>query len=224
MALNDDFSARVVIETAAMDWQASPSPTVWRKRLDLVGGQENGRVTSVVRYDPNSKFHGHDHPDGEEILVLEGEFCDEHGRYPAGTHLLNPEGFHHAPFSDTGCVLFVKLRQYGGGDRRHYAQHIDALDWQQSPVEGISYATLYHSAAHDERINLVRLQPGARGPKHDHEEVEEIFVVDGALTDEYGHYPAGTWLRQPAGSRHTPYTETGAVLYVKTYDGEGIGS
>lgn len=224
MALNDDFSARVVMETAAMDWQASPSPTVWRKRLDLVGGEENGRVTSVVRYDPGSNFHGHDHPDGEEILVLEGEFCDEHGRYPAGTHLLNPEGFHHAPFSDTGCVLFVKLRQYGGGGREHHAQHLDDLDWQESPVDGISYATLYHNAAHDERINVVRLQPGAVSPLHEHDEIEEIFVIEGSLTDEFGHYPAGTWLRFPTGSRHAPYSETGAVLYVKSYDGTGIGS
>ncbi len=73
--LNADFGQRVVMDTAAMAWQASPSSTVWRKRLDLVGG-EYGRVTSVVRYDPKSSFPEHDHPEGEEILVLQGSLSD----------------------------------------------------------------------------------------------------------------------------------------------------
>src|SRR3546814_2720003 len=87
------------MDTAAMDWQASPSPTVWRKRLDLVDG-EFSRVTSIVRYDPSSSFRAHGHPQGEEILVLDGVFSDEHGDYPAGTFLLNPAGVRHAPSSE----------------------------------------------------------------------------------------------------------------------------
>ncbi|MBC6439248.1 MAG: cupin domain-containing protein [Rhodospirillales bacterium] len=112
--LNDDLSVPVAINTAAMDWEPSPSPTVWRKRLDRVGPPESGRVTSVVRYDPGSRFHAHPHPDGEEILVLEGIFSDQTGDYPAGSYLLNPEGFEHGPYSEEGCRLFVKLRQYPG--------------------------------------------------------------------------------------------------------------
>lgn len=64
-----------------------------------------------MRYEPNSKFSQHDHPEGEEVLVLDGVFSDEHGDWPKGTFLLNPEGFRHAPFSKDGFVLFVKLRQ-----------------------------------------------------------------------------------------------------------------
>ena len=109
--INADFSKRVVVHTAGVDWQASPSPSVWRKRLDLAGAAEASRVTSVVRYDPDSAFPEHPHPDGEEILVLDGVFSDGHGDYPAGSYLLNPEGFSHAPFSQNGCTLFVKLRQ-----------------------------------------------------------------------------------------------------------------
>ena len=112
-SLNGDIGVRACMDTASMTWQPSPSGTVWRKRLHLVGGAESGQVTSVVRYEPGSSFPAHDHPDGEEILVLEGVFSDEHGDWPAGTYLLNPEGFRHAPFSREGCRLFVKLRQYG---------------------------------------------------------------------------------------------------------------
>jgi len=93
-----------------MGWQASPSPTVWRKRLELIGPAESGRVTSIVRYDPGSSFPAHPHPDGEEILVLEGTFSDEHGRYPAGSYLLNPEGFSHGRVLSRGR-LPIRLRQ-----------------------------------------------------------------------------------------------------------------
>jgi len=62
-SLNADLSLRACADTAKMDWQPSPSPTVWRKRLDLFGG-ERSRVTSVVRYDAKSSFPTHDHPEG----------------------------------------------------------------------------------------------------------------------------------------------------------------
>src|SRR3546814_10670133 len=77
-SLNADFRRPARVDTAAVAWQASPSPSVWRKRLDLVDG-EFSRVTSVVRYDANSAFHAHGHPQGEEIMVPDGTFSDEHG-------------------------------------------------------------------------------------------------------------------------------------------------
>ena len=117
--INGDLAVRAVVDTARMDWASSPSGSVWRKRVHLVGPPESGQVTSVVRYEPQSRFPAHDHPEGEEILVLDGVFSDEHGDWPAGTYLLNPEGFRHAPFSDPGCLLFVKLRQFPGRERQH---------------------------------------------------------------------------------------------------------
>src|SRR3970040_584472 len=99
-AINGDLSVRVAVDTQRMEW---------------------GKVPSVVRYEPGSTFPAHDHPQGEEILVLEGVFSDEHGDWPAGAYLLNPEGFRHAPFSRQGCVLFVKLKQFPGRAREHVA-------------------------------------------------------------------------------------------------------
>ena len=64
-----------------------------------------------MRFAEGASFAAHDHPEGEEILVLDGVFSDERGDWPEGSYLLNPEGFQHAPFSVEGCLLFVKLRQ-----------------------------------------------------------------------------------------------------------------
>jgi len=214
--LNDDLAALAVAHTADMDWQPSPSPTVWRKRLDLMGPPEAGRVTSVVRYDANSRFHAHPHPDGEEIFVLEGVFSDEHGDYPAGTFLLNPQGFVHAPFSRQGCVIFVKLRQYPGTDRRHIVVDTTAAPWLDTPAAGITYQELYIEPGRPERIVHVRAAPGTGGPEHDHPGGEEVFVLEGSCHDEFGSYRVGSWVRYPPGSRHRLITEEGCRLYVKS--------
>ena len=151
-------------DTTRMAWAPSPSGTVWRKRVHLVGAPESGQVTSVVRYEPGSRFPAHDHPDGEEILVLEGVLSDEHGHWPAGTFLLNPEGFRHAPFSQPGCVLFVKLRQFPGRDRRHIAIDTAALAWESGAIQGIASRTLYKQAGFSDVTRLERWAPAASAP------------------------------------------------------------
>lgn len=212
--LNTDFSKRVEMNVDAMEWLASPSRTVWRKRFDLMDG-EYGRVTSVVRYDPDSSFPAHDHPEGEEILVLEGTFSDEHGDYPAGTYLLNPPGFRHAPFSREGCTLFVKLYQYGGDGREHHIIDTNAGTWQPTGLDGVSKQPLYEHPDHPERVALFRLAPGASVPRHDHPGGEEVYVIDGSIEDEHGGCATGTWLRMPPGSVHEPFSKEGCTLYVK---------
>ena len=212
--LNADFGQRVVMDTAAMAWQASPSSTVWRKRLDLVGG-EYGRVTSVVRYDPKSSFPEHDHPEGEEILVLQGSLSDEHGDYPAGTYLLNPPGFRHAPFSHRGCTIFVKLRQYGGERREHVVVDTKSANWTPGPVPGVDLLPLYHNARHPETMELLHFSGGASLPHHDCPGGTEIFVLDGVLEDGDGSHAAGSWLRLPDGAASTLRSKKGCTLYTK---------
>src|SRR5438552_13094300 len=98
-AVNGNLSVRAVADTTRMEWAPSPSRSVWRKRVHLVGPPYSGQVTSVGRYGPPSRFPPHDHPHRVEILVFEGVFSDEHGDWPAGTFLLDADGFRHAPTS-----------------------------------------------------------------------------------------------------------------------------
>ena len=108
--INADFTQRVVIRTAGLPWLPSPQAGVERRMLDRVGG-EVARATSLVRYAAQSSFPAHVHALGEEFLVLDGVFGDEHGDYPAGTYVRNPPGSRHAPRTAPGCVILVKLRQ-----------------------------------------------------------------------------------------------------------------
>jgi len=214
-AINGDLSKRVTLDANSMEWQPSPSGTVWRKRFHLVGGGESGQVTSLVRYDAGASFPAHPHPGGEEILVLEGVFSDQQGDWPAGSYLLNPEGFEHAPGSEQGCLLLVKLRQFAGDDRRHLALDSAELAWQPSEIKGVLVKQLYADSEHPEQMRLEHWAPECGCGELHYPEGAEFYVISGEFEDEAGRYPAGSWLRLPAGSSHNPRSALGCELYIK---------
>lgn len=213
--LNANMSLRAVVHTGEMQWQPSPSPTVWRKRVYLEGRVEAGAVTSVVRYDPGASFHQHPHPQGEEILVLSGVFSDEQGDWPAGSYLLNPEGFCHAPYSQPGCVLFVKLRQYPGLDRSQLALQTSDMVWSESAKSGVLHKVLYREEGHEERMSLEKWSPGVRFQSRSFDAGAEMFVISGSFADENGVYSQGSWLRLPANGSHNPWSDQGCEIYIR---------
>jgi anti-sigma factor ChrR (cupin superfamily) len=211
--LHSDFDQRVVMHAQPAEWSPSPLPGVERRMLDRVGG-EVARATSVVRYAPGSRFDRHVHGGGEEILVLEGTFSDELGDHPAGTYLRNPPGSSHAPLSQDGCLLFVKLWQFGPDDDEAVCIDTRQTAWRPGLVPGLSVMPLHeHNGV---STALVRWAPKTRFNTHRHPGGEEIFVLDGVFRDEHGSYPRHSWLRSPRWSQHTPFTgDEGALIYVK---------
>lgn len=181
-----------------------------------MGPPEAGQVTSVVRYDPKSRFPAHDHPEGEEILVLDGVFSDEHGDWPAGTYLLNPEGFRHAPFSEPGCLLFVKLRQFPGRARQHVVVDTNRLAWQPTSIPGVARKRLYQQAGFHDSMHLERWDSRTDRGATTYERGAELFVLGGEFADDAGTHSAGCWMRLPAGAEHHPRSAGGCTLYVKT--------
>jgi anti-sigma factor ChrR (cupin superfamily) len=212
MNLNMDFTRRVVINTTELDWQPSPSPTVLRKPLAREQA-ESGHATSVVRYLPGARFKTHHHPKGEEILVLEGVFSDEHGDYPAGTYLRNPAGTSHAPFSETGCVLLVKLCQFQDDDQRSLRINTRQQPWLPGQG-GLQVMPLHNHGT--EHTALVKWPADEVFQPHTHFGGEEIFVLSGTFNDEHGSYPAGCWIRSPHLSQHHPFVNEATVIWVKT--------
>jgi len=213
--LNGDMRRRATMDTGAMDWHPSPAGNVLRKRLHLVGEPESGQVTSLVRYLPGARFPEHDHPEGEEILVLEGTFSDHLGDATAGTHLLNPEGHRHAPYSGPGCLLFVKLRQYAGEGRPYRRTETDEMDWSAGAADGVEVKTLFEDARFPEVTRLERWAPGTAPAPFAVRGGREVFVLDGTLEDEHGRYGAGAWLRIPDQTPTSPRSPEGCILYVK---------
>jgi anti-sigma factor ChrR (cupin superfamily) len=185
---------------------------VQRRMLER-DGEEVARATSVVRYAPNSHFSAHTHGGGEEFLVLEGIFSDEYGDYPAGTYIRNPVGSTHTPFSKEGCTILVKLWQMHPDDQQRVAIATKETPWANGLVKGLQVMPLHSYGT--ENVALVKWDAGTYFQPHMHLGGEEIFVVDGVFEDEFGAYPKGTWLRNPSGSRHMPFSKSGCLIYVK---------
>ena len=86
------------------------------------------------------------------------------------------------------------------------------LDW--SPLRpGVDAAWIYREEGGSAAAYL-RYQPGAEVPLHRHPAPEHIFVLEGAQEDEYGHYPAGSVVINPPGTRHTVRSPEGCLVLV----------
>lgn len=91
-----------------------------------------------------------------------------------------------------------------------------AQEWIGSRAEQVLRKPLEREHAESGRAtSLVKFLPGASFPPHRHGMGEEIFVLEGTFSDEYGDYPAGTYLRNPPGSIHSPRCDEGCVIFVK---------
>ncbi len=194
MELNSDFSKRVVVHAAKFGWQASPMKGVERRMLDRLG-EEVARATSIVRYAPNSQFSPHTHSGGEEFLVLDGVFQDEHGDYPTGSYVRNPPQSAHTPGSKTGCIIFVKLWQFDPRDRTHINLETGTIPFTSHPAKrGIGTMLLFH----DER-ETVSLEKWPAGAKLDLTSPHglEILVLEGGFREAGEDFSPQSWLRLP---------------------------
>jgi anti-sigma factor ChrR (cupin superfamily) len=181
--------------------------------LERLGG-EVARVTSIVRYAPGSRFSPHAHAGGEELLVLEGTFSDEHGDFPAGTYVRNPVGSSHSPHTGPGCLLLVKLHWMHPGDQALVRIDTRREDlWEPGEMRGVDVMELH--AYEEERSRLYRLAAGAALPSRQLPGGEEIFVLEGECRDERGAYREGTWLRRAIGDAPALHADRGCRIYVK---------
>lgn len=97
--------SRVVIDTRRAEWRPGLVPGLSVLPLHEFGVEH----VALVRWAPGTRFQAHAHWGGEEILVLDGVFSDEHGDYPAGSWIRSPHGSRHQPFSVPGCLIYVKV-------------------------------------------------------------------------------------------------------------------
>src|ERR1041384_7153986 len=98
-------TAHVVIDTHTAQWRPGLVPGLTVLPLHEHGAEH----VALVRWAPSTRFSSHRHWGGEEILVLEGVFEDEHGAYPTGSWLRSPHLSAHTPFTGAaGALIYVK--------------------------------------------------------------------------------------------------------------------
>ncbi len=214
MEVNADFSRRAAVHAARLAWTPSPTPGVERRMLDRIGA-EVARATSIVRYAPGSRFPAHVHEGGEEFLVLEGVFSDEHGDFPAGSYIRNPPASRHTPGSKPGCTIFVKLWQFEPDDRTHVRMDTAKMPFIAAPGRaGVEIMPLFRDAR--EEVRLERWQPGR--------EIAlvvpggiELLVLSGGFTEADESFEPQSWLRLPKGKAlEAEAARDGCTLWMKT--------
>jgi anti-sigma factor ChrR (cupin superfamily) len=88
--------------------------------------------------------------------------------------------------------------------------------WVNSPAEGVSRLHLEREAEESgHTTSIVEFAPGSSFSRHTHTIREEVYVLEGVFSDEFGDYPAGTYFRNPPRSKHSPFSKDGCKLFVK---------
>lgn len=212
MRINDDLTVPVIVHAARLPWKASPAAGVDRRMLFRIG-DEVARATSIVRYAPRSAFPRHTHGGGEEIVVLDGVFQDEHGDYPAGSYFRNPPGTSHVPASKDGCTIFVRLWQFRDDDR----DQIVRRPAEGRPIEPRSGAA---SAIElfDDGFENIRFESWMAGGAITVENARglEMLVLSGSLSIGDQMLISQSWARLPAGEAlHAVCGPEGAKVWLK---------
>ncbi|MBX2854908.1 MAG: cupin domain-containing protein [Rhodobacteraceae bacterium] len=212
MDINADFTRRAVVHADQEPWVASPMKGVDRRMLDRIG-EEVARATTIVRYAPGSAFSAHTHTGGEEYLVLDGVFQDEHGDFPVGTYVRNPPTSSHTPSSAPGATIFVKLWQFDMEDRKQVTINT-AAQTPQKVTDGVSEIPLFEDAR--ERVRIELWDPSHTIEVADHQGFEAL-VIEGGFVEGGEIFQVNSWLRLPPGAPlRAQAGSEGARLWVKS--------
>jgi len=213
MRINADFARPALVIPRDDDWICSPESGVDRLMLDRIGA-EVARATSIVRYAPGSSFPAHLHAKGEEFLVLDGVFSDENGDYPGGTYVRNPPGSRHAPRSDNGCSILVKLRQFEPDDLMPVIINTNEGSLWQDAGDATLRLVLHNFG--NERVEMRRIAAGKEIVLDGEAGGAELLVVRGTLWFGPTRLRDASWLRLPQGSSEVLLAEQDTIAWIKT--------
>ena len=94
--------------------------------------------------------------------------------------------------------------------------HAGRLPWVPSPASGVERRMLFRLGMEQAvATSIVRYAAASSFPSHSHPRGEEFLVLEGTFEDEYGHYPVGSYVRNPPGSAHFPRSREGCVIFVR---------
>ncbi len=90
--------------------------------------------------------------------------------------------------------------------------HGEGQEWQDSGSEGFWIKPLLEQDAPALKTWLMKVDPGAYSPLHAHQEIEQIYVLEGSFFDQDHTYGAGDFIVRAPGAMHTAGSKDGAVV------------
>lgn len=89
---------------------------------------------------------------------------------------------------------------------------VASLEWKPTGTPGIDWKILFQESERGLMTALVRFQPGAELALHEHVDVEQSYVLEGALEDAEGVCKAGDFVWRPKGNCHRAVAPNGALV------------
>jgi quercetin dioxygenase-like cupin family protein len=91
----------------------------------------------------------------------------------------------------------------------------DELQWKPHRIDGIECAVLFLDPVSRMRTLMVRARGGIKYPVHQHQGVEEIYMLEGELEIEGNIYGAGDYIRSSPNTIHAPFTVTNCLFLIR---------
>jgi hypothetical protein len=172
------------------------------------------RCTTLIHLAAGSALPADPGRRGIEILVVDGQVTVDGTLFGRYFHARRPSGPEPIIIAATESILFVKRGHIPAEDLIETALEPGPALWQDRQNGQLQTLPLHHHRGI--AVSLMRYQPGAAAVVRRRFGGEEILVLDGTLLDERSAYPRGTWIRNPPGSLHQPYSVEGCLIYVQT--------
>ncbi|MFD2178452.1 cupin domain-containing protein [Veronia pacifica] len=208
------YERRVVVDTQKMPWEADKESGVYSKPLAFENTAK-GHNSKILRLSPDisTEFEAHF---GSEILILNGE-CDfmsesKSQRAVYGDYLRFPPGVPFTISSHPGCIMLVKQNQFSATDQKQSFVSMSSADWTKAQGE-LEMLSLHEF--NGEQVALIKWPAGKHFFSISHFCGEEVFVLSGEYRDEFGVYPAGTWMRNPHMFEYNPFCQEDTLLWIK---------
>ncbi len=89
---------------------------------------------------------------------------------------------------------------------------VDSLPWKPTPTPGIDMKILLQDKESGLLTALFRWAPGTSLDLHEHVEIEQTWVLSGAIVDDEGEARKGNYVWRPAGNRHLARSPEGELV------------
>jgi ChrR Cupin-like domain len=89
------------------------------------------------------------------------------------------------------------------------------MQWKPHRIDGVKFVLLFTDEISRMRSLLVKVAAGITYPLHQHQGIEEIYMLEGELVINDKVYLAGDYIRSYPNSIHAPSTDTGCMFLIR---------
>lgn len=108
--------------------------------------------------------------------------------------------------------IFQKSISDGSEGARFHVVQSASVPWERSEEPGFWTKPLFTDAASGTTAMLMKVDPGAFADDHAHDQLEQIYVLEGGFYDQVRSYTVGDYIARQPGATHRTGSETGAVV------------